>query len=92
MDNNDDSSTSVTDEEEEEEMPHKEIISSEMAPKQSQQQCDQPIMDEQQSICDVHQFEKDKKAVYKHPLFPLLGNSSISQSHPVVGNSSLPNK
>lgn len=74
MDNNDDSSTSVTDEEEEEEMSRKEIISSEAAPKESQPECDEPIMDEMQSsISDIHQFEKDKKAVYKHPLFPLLG-------------------
>jgi hypothetical protein len=73
MDNNDDSSTSVTDEEEEEEMSRKEIISSEAAPKESQPECDEPIIDEMQSsISDIHQFEKDKKAVYKHPLFPLL--------------------
>ncbi|RWS12004.1 Homeobox protein PKNOX2-like protein [Dinothrombium tinctorium] len=35
-------------------------------------QKDKPILDEQQTVSDLQQFEKDKKAVYKHPLFPLL--------------------
>lgn len=74
----DDSSTSVTDEEEdgEIEISKKEVISSshQMSPKP---QCDQPIMDEQQSISDMHQFERDKKSVYKHPLFPLLGMNTV---------------
>lgn len=43
-------------------------------------QNDLPIMDEQQSIPDLQQFETDKKAIYKHPLFPLLGMRSSKLS------------
>lgn len=35
---------------------------------------DQPIIDEDATAPqDALQFEKDKKAVYRHPLFPLVG-------------------
>lgn len=37
-----------------------------------------PIMDELSSITDVKQLENDKLAVYKHPLFPLLGKCCIN--------------
>lgn len=70
---NEDSSTSISEEEEEEEMVHKERVNSE-SPSNQDKLSDEPIMDEQQSIVDIQQFENDKKAVYKHPLFPLLGN------------------
>lgn len=69
---NEDSSTSIS-EEEEEEIVHKERVNSE-SPSNEDKLSDEPIMDEQQSIVDIQQFENDKKAVYKHPLFPLLGN------------------
>ncbi|RWS30960.1 Homeobox protein PKNOX2-like protein [Leptotrombidium deliense] len=39
---------------------------------QSDPLCDKPIVDEQLTVPDSQSLEKDKKAVYKHPLFPLL--------------------
>ncbi|CAG2122481.1 unnamed protein product, partial [Medioppia subpectinata] len=78
MDNNSDSSTSVTDEEEEENVVKKEIVT-ELAPKCSPKECndndmtDEPIVEENSTVSvSKQQFEEDKKAVYKHPLFPLL--------------------
>lgn len=35
---------------------------------------DKPLVDDQQIAIDIQQFQNDKKAIYKHPLFQLLGN------------------
>lgn len=37
---------------------------------------DQPIVDQSDLLPhDLQQMEKDKAAIYKHPLFPLVGES-----------------
>ncbi|XP_054153107.1 homeobox protein PKNOX1-like [Oppia nitens] len=78
MDNHSDSSTSVTDEEEDDNSRQKNETTTvesmlKMSPKMYTEGTDDPIMEDQSSPpLSKQQFEEDKKAVYKHPLFPLL--------------------